>query len=328
MNFAEFQQSQERILRERESVLDCAETNLYRALARLSPPATPPPSTTIHRCHLATEWVACFGFAHETARRALVSCGVRDSLAILFQHYAGANSRLWLPRDNYPVYAELARSAGLTTSEFPTLNEIVWPDAKPANAAEILLLTNPLKPAGCWLNSRDVQQLEAWLAQDARRRLLLDAVYTFGTEFHPTTLRLLKTRQAILLHSVTKGWLHPRLFGVALVPEADFATLAPVFRAKPPPQPNLSRARELLTQHRATPAAVATALACAREKFAAAMPQTIQLPQSGDAPGYFFPVDAPWQILLDRHGILGLPASVFGSQREDITILSSLKFAA
>jgi aspartate/methionine/tyrosine aminotransferase len=327
MNFAEFQQSREKILRERESVLDCAETNLYRALACLAPPTFPPPSTTIHRCHVAAEWAECFGFANETARRALVSCGVRDSLAILFQHYAGANSRLWLPRDNYPVYAELARSAELATSEFPTLNDILWPDATPASYAEILLVTNPLKPTGRWLNSRDVQQLEVWLAQDASRRLLLDAVYTFGTEFHPTTLRLLKTRQAILLHSVTKGWLHPRLFGVALVPEADFAMLAPVFRAKPPP-PNLSHARELLTQHRATPAAVATALACTREKFAAAMPQTIQLPACGDAPGYFFPVSAPWQILLDRHGILGLPASVFGSQREDITILSSLKFAA
>lgn len=328
MNFAEFQQSREQILRARESVLDCAETNLYHALVRLAPQTSPSPSTTIHRCHLAAEWAQCFGFANETAGRALVSSGVRDSLAILFQHYAGAKFRLWLPSDNYPVYAELARTAGLTISEFPTLNEIVWPDATPASTAEILLVTNPLKPAGRWLNSLDVQQLEAWLAQDARRRLLLDAVYTFGTEFNPTTLHLLKTQQAILLHSVTKGWLHPRLFGVALVPEADFATLAPVFRAKPPSQPNLSRARELLTQYRATPAAVATALACAREKFSATIPQTIQLPAFGDAPGYFFPVNAPWQMLLDHHGILGLPASVFGSQREDITILSSLKFAA
>jgi histidinol-phosphate/aromatic aminotransferase/cobyric acid decarboxylase-like protein len=328
MNFAEFQQSRGKILRERESVLDCAETNLYRALARLVPPTSPPPTATIHRCHLAAEWAECFGITNETARRVLVSCGVRDSLAILFQHYAGANCRLWIPGDNYPVYSDLARAAGLATSEFPTLNEIIWPDANPASAGEVLLVTNPLKPAGRWLNSRDVQQLEAWLAQDARRRLLLDAVYAFGTEFHPTTLRLLETRQAILLHSVTKGWLLPRLFGVALVPEADFITLAPVFRAKPPSQQNLSRARELLTQHRATPAAVATALACARKQFVAAMPQTIQLPTGGDAPGYFFPVGVPWQTLLDRHGVLGLPASVFGSQREDIAILSSLKFTA
>lgn len=326
MNFTAFQHLREKILRERETVMDCAETNLYRALARLVPPSSALPAETVHRCHLAAEWAECFGLPADTARRALVSCGVRDSLARLFQHYAGARARLWLPSDNYPVYGELARAAEHEPGEFPTLKEIDWSDAAPTGDIEVLLITNPLKPAGRWLTSREVQQLQAWLARDDRRRLLLDAVYTFGTEFHASTLRLLQTRQTILLHSLTKGWLHPRLFGVAFVPEPDFAALAPAFR-EPPPQANLARARHLLTRHRATPATVAEALATAHQKLAATLPQSIPLPAHADTPGYFFPVAAPWQTLLDRHGILGLPASVFGSSHEDMTILSSLTFS-
>jgi histidinol-phosphate/aromatic aminotransferase/cobyric acid decarboxylase-like protein len=327
MNFTEFQKLREKILREREAVMDCAETNLYRALARLVPQPTAPPSETVHRCHLASEWTECFGLPAGTARRALVSCGVRDSLARLFQHYAGARARLWLPSDNYPVFGELARAAGHEPGEFPTLKGIVWPETAPTGDIEVILITNPLKPAGRWLTAREVQQLEAWLGRDDRRRLLLDAVYTFGTEFHATTLRLLQTRQTILLHSLTKGWLHPRLFGVALVPEPDFTALAPAFREPPPPQAGLARARQLLADHRAMPSSVAEALANARQKLARALPPAIQLLAHADAPGYFFPVTAPWQTLLDRHGILGLPASIFGSKSEGMTILSSLTFS-
>ncbi len=326
MNFSEFQQCREKILRERESVLDCAETNLYQALARLIPEATSPSQITVHRCHLAAEWVERFGLMSEISRRALVSSGVRDSLGQLFHHYAKGNARLWLPSDNYPIYGKLARIAGLRTREFPTLNGIVWPDAAPTDDMEILLVTNPLKPLGRWLTSQDVQYLEAWLGGGHRRRLLLDVVYTFETQFHRTTLRLLETEQTILLHSLTKGWLHPKLFGVALVPETDFATLAPVFRPQIASQSNLARARALLALHPEMPSAVAHALAIGRGALAAALPANVLLPTQVNAPGYFFPVGVQWQTLLDRDRILGLPASVFGSRCEDVTVLSSLKF--
>jgi aspartate/methionine/tyrosine aminotransferase len=326
MNFSDFQKLRDRTLHEPKGTLDCAATNLYAALAHLIPPDSSAPKATIHRCHLAGEWAQRFGFAREAESRALVSRGVRDSLALLFGHYAGRNARLWLPSDNYPVYGDLARAAQIAPQEFPTLPEPSWPDAAPWRESELLLVTNPLKPLGRWLTAHDIASLTAWLARSPQRRVILDAVYTFDTCFHPSTLALLATGQTILLHSLTKGWLHPRLFGTALVPEADVPALTPVFRAQPPPQANLARARELMGRHPEMPSAVSAELAAARERLVSMLPA--QFPKSARAlaPGYFHVIETGWSALLEKENVLGLPATVFGSPRENITILSALSF--
>ncbi len=329
MNFAEFQVLRDRLLAERTGLIDCAATNLYAALARRIPPGLPTPDHPVHRCHLAAEWVESFGFAPETSRRALISCGVRDSLAQLFGFYATVGARVWLPADNYPVYAALAGAAGLSPREFVTLPAPVWPNEPPLGTSEILLVTNPLKPLGRWLTDGDVAALTRWLEAQPSRRLFLDAVYTFEARFHPTTHALLATGQTVLLHSLTKGWLHPRLFGVSFVPEADFAALSPVFRLRPPPQANLARARQLMQEHAGLPAVIARDLAAARGRLRDAVPEAIALDASTeDAPGYFAPIEGAWQSIFERTNVLGLPASVFGSARPDLTILSSLSFVA
>lgn len=326
MNFAQFQQVREKLLRERSDVVDCAATNLYAALARFIPPATTLPMHTVHRCHLATEWATRFDLPPELSSRALISCGVRDSLALLFQHYTREGAQLCLPADTYPVYGELARATGLIPREFVTLPEPAWPNLQPLPEAELLVVTNPLKPLGRWLSPGDVAALTAWLGMNPRRRLLLDAVYTFATRFHPTTLQLFATQQTILLHSLTKGWLHPRLFGVALVPARDAAALAPVFRAQPPPQPNLARARELIAGHAGLPATISRELDSAQRRFLARIPRHLTPLTAADAPGYFTPVAGHWKDILVGSNVLGLPATVFGSECEDITIFSSLSF--
>lgn len=327
MNFAAFQEYRNNLLRQQSNILDFAETNLYQALSRLSLPETPPPEKTVHRCHLATEWTKCFGLETATSSRALISCGVRDSLALLFRHYASLCARLWLPEDNYPVYAELSQAARLSSSLFSTLPEPVWPEAEP-EGIELLLVTNPLKPLGRWLSANDVVSLEGWLTRSPHRRLLLDAVYTFDTQFHPATLQLLGTGQTILLHSLTKGWLHPRLFGVALVPICDAAVLSPLFRAQSPPQASLARARELLNLNASMPSVVASELDASRARMCSALPAGIHAPWPVNATGYFTPVTGIWLELLRTHRMLGIPATVFGSHRQDITIISSLSFVS
>lgn len=325
MNFADFQTRRQALLSTRPDLLDCAETNLYRALAHLIPAAPPPAAGTVHRCHLASQWTELFGLPAEGAKRALISNGVRDSLARLFRHYAAQGARLWLPADNYPVYHELAAAAGLAPRSFPTLPGIEWPTDAPDDKDEVLLITHPLKPRNRPLDDQDLQALLGWLGQNPRRRLLLDAVYTLGVRLDEVTLQLLATGQTLLLHSLTKGWLHPRLFGIALVPEADAADLTPVFRDSPPSQPNLARARHLMTEHAAMPGQVAQALEGAKQRLLGHLPglEPSRLATSGV--GYFFPVLRPWEQLLEE-GVLGLPASTFGSNREDITLLSSLSF--
>lgn len=325
MNFADFQIRRAALLRERPELHDCAETNLYRALAPLAVPLAPPPEATIHRCHLAETWTGQFGLPPEFARRALISGGVRDSLARLFRHYAGQAARAWLPADNYPVFAELACAAGLRPETFPTLGELRLPDAAPADGVEILLLTNPLKPAGRWLTDEEVARLRSWLAASPRRRLLLDTVYTFGDRFHPTTSALLETGQITLLHSLTKGWLSPRLFGIALVPETDFVTLSPGFRDAPPPQAGLAQARELMQHHAGLPGRIAVQLAEAETRLRAILPLASNTALAAPA-RYLFPVEQPWENLLTSHGVLGLPASAFGAANDRFTIVGSLKF--
>jgi histidinol-phosphate/aromatic aminotransferase/cobyric acid decarboxylase-like protein len=244
---------------------------------------------------------------------------------LLFRHYASKGAKVWLPTDNYPVYGELARKAGAAPNEFVTLPEPKWPDATGFSGPEILVVTNPLKPLGRWLPSADVSALVQWLNGSPALRIILDTVYTFDARFHPTTLALLETQQTILLHSLTKGWLHPRLFGIALVPEQNAEALTPVFRANPPSQSSLARARVLMGQHAALPTTVGAVLNSARGGLISRL--ETKLPLLSRSEGYFFPVQGRWSELLDKVGVLGLPVSVFGSDREEMTILSSLTFA-
>ncbi|HSI85698.1 MAG: aminotransferase class I/II-fold pyridoxal phosphate-dependent enzyme [Candidatus Methylacidiphilales bacterium] len=332
MNFTEFQQSREQLLADRGStLLDCSGTNLYAALNHLIPAESAGPTHTVHRCHLASEWCAHFGLTPETSRRALISCGVRDSLARLFSHYSAAGTvSLWLPADNYPVYHELAREAGLSPHEFQTLPQPVWPSSSsdPAAEAEVILVTNPMKPLGRYLNSDDISTLTAWLRASRQRRLILDAVYTFECQFHPSTLQLMETGQVILLHSLTKGWLQPRLFGVTLVLPDDAKSLTEAFRLQPPSQHKLARAREMLAGHTGMPSLVAREIAAARDRMRTALRESFALPASSspESSSYFIPVQANWRDLLDSNNILGIPASAFGSGHRDITILSCVSF--
>ncbi|HLQ77022.1 MAG TPA: aspartate aminotransferase, partial [Terriglobia bacterium] len=225
----------------------------------------------------------------------------------------------------YPFYGVIARAAGLAWREFPTLPSPAWPVSAPTGGDEVLLVANPLKPLGRTLDAGDVASLETWLGASSRRRLLLDTVYTFATRFDAATLRLLDGRQTILLHSLTKGWLHPRLFGIALVTPWDVAEVSSTFRDSPPPQENLARARECLGIFAETPFEVAKALKHARAEMLAAVPIARSAP-SPHCPGYFVPIEKEWRELLSSHNVLALPASVFGSHRTDITIISSLSF--
>ncbi|MER5866615.1 aminotransferase class I/II-fold pyridoxal phosphate-dependent enzyme [Kitasatospora sp. NPDC002040] len=331
MRFDEFQDFRQRQLSASPSLLDAAETNVYRALASLrpDPPADP---GTVYRCDLARAWLRRYELPEEWSRRAMISRGVRHGLGVLFHHLRAAEARLWLPADVYPVYFELARAAGLAPGSYPTLPEPTLPEpvlpGPPVDdRPEYLLLANPSKPLGRYLSEAECTALIAWLQQSPHRRLLIDSVYDLGAPFDIGTRRLLDTGRAVLLHSVTKGWLWPRTFGVVLLGPAD-AEPAEAFRADPPTQDQLALAERLLTDHSGVPRLVTDELAARAERLFARLPEEVlgAIPTaSRTCPGnYFFPVEIPAETLRRDHGVLAVPITVFGESTWPGSVLTSL----
>ncbi|MFJ5880245.1 aminotransferase class I/II-fold pyridoxal phosphate-dependent enzyme [Kitasatospora cineracea] len=336
MRFDEFQTHRQQQLAADPSLLDAAETNVYRALAPLRPEPPADGSAggdgdggrTVYRCDLARAWLRRYGLPEAWSRRAMVGRGVRHGLDLLFRHLHGTGARLWLPADVYPVYFDLARAAGLAPGSYPTLPApVLPPDPSDGECPEYLLLANPSKPLGRHLTDAECAALTGWLERSAHRRLLIDAVYDLDTPFAPGTRRLLDTGRAVLLHSVTKGWLHPRSFGIVLLGPDDTAA-AEAFRGDPPAQQQLRLAESLLADHPDTPRQVAAALADRAERLFARLPAEVRAAVPAAArtsPGnYFFPVAVPAPALLAEHGVLALPATAFGASTWPGSVLTSL----
>lgn len=337
MRFEEFQEFRQRQLGAAPSLLDAAETNVYRALAALQP--QPPAVTgTVHRCDLARAWLRRYELPHEWSGRAMVGRGVRHGLGVVFHWLRAVQARLWLPSDVYPVYFELAHAAGLAPASYPTLPAPALPDlpapdlpdlpGPPADdRPEYLLLANPSKPLGRYLSDAECDAVVSWLRESPHRRLLIDGVYDLGAPFAAGTRRLLDTGRAVLLHSVTKGWLWPRTFGVVLLgPEQT--ELAEAFRADPPTPAQLSLADHLLTEHSDVPRQVVDELAARAERLFERLPDEVlgAIPTaSRTCPGnYFFPVEIPAETLRRECGVLAVPAGVFGESNWSGSVLTSL----
>ncbi|MFJ4717605.1 aminotransferase class I/II-fold pyridoxal phosphate-dependent enzyme [Streptomyces luteogriseus] len=326
MRFGEFQEFRQRQLSADSSLLDTAETNVYRALApiRPEPPAAVGP---VHRCDLARAWLRRFELPEEWSRHAMVCRGVRHGLGVVFPWLRTVQARLWLPSDVYPVYVELARAAGLAPASYPTLPAPALPRSPADHRPEYLLLANPSKPLGRYLSDAECAAVMSWLRESPHRRLLIDSVYDLGTPFAAGTRRLLDTGRAVLLHSVTKGWLWPRTFGVVLLGPAH-AGLAEAFRGDPPTSAQLRLADRLLTEHSDVPRQVVEELAARAERMFDRLPDDVlrAIPTaSRTCPGnYFFPVAIPAQTLRRECGVLAMPVSVFGESSWSGSILTSL----
>ncbi|MFD9443700.1 aminotransferase class I/II-fold pyridoxal phosphate-dependent enzyme [Streptomyces sp. NPDC060006] len=326
MRFDDFQEFRQRELSASSPLLDAAETNVYRALAPMRP-EPPTDVSTVHRCDLARAWLRRFELPEEWSGQAMVCRGVRHGLGVVFQQLRTVQARLWLPSDMYPVYFELARAAGLTPASYPTLPAPTLPGSPADDRPEYLLLANPSKPLGRYLSDAECAAVMSWLRESPRRRLLIDSVYDLGAPFAAGTRRLLDTGCAVLLHSVTKGWLWPRTFGVVLLGPAQ-AELADAFRADPPTPAQLSLADQLLTEHCDVPRQVVDELAARAERLFERLPDDVlgAIPTaSRTCPGnYFFPVDIPAETLRRECGVLAMPVSVFGESGWSGSILTSL----
>lgn len=326
MRFEEFQEFRRRQLGASPSLLDAADTNVYRALAAMRP-EPPADMSTVHRCDLARAWLRRYELPEEWSGRAMVCRGVRHGLGVLFDRLCAVQARLWLPGDVYPVYFELARAAGLAPASYPTLPAPTLPGVPADGRPEYLLLANPSKPLGRYLSDAECAAVISWLRRSPHRRLLIDSVYDLGAPFAAGTRRLLDTGRAVLLHSVTKGWLWPRTFGVVLLGPGH-AEWAEAFRADPPTSAQLRLAGRLLTQHSDVPRQVVDLLAARAERLFEQLPDDVlgAIPTASrtSSGNYFFPVGIPAQTLRHEYGVLAVPVSVFGQSNWSGSVLTSL----
>jgi len=327
LDYETFTRLREDVLRERPKVLDLSDTAMARAMERYRPkPEALNLPDKAHRCHLAEDWLSLFGLPPEWRRRALVGKGVRDSLDRLFAWYARINVVIGLPGDVYPVYVKTAARHGLRATYYSAFEGL---DPAALESPDVILVCNPSKPRGSCLTEKELDGLLSWLKADGSRRVVIDAVYTFGTRFDATTQRLLETGQAWLLHSLSKGWAHPLVMGVALAPEKDMEkSVVSCFRDAPAAQDRLRMAHSLLREHGHFPDMMPSILTLAEARLRDELGSRNLKPMSvaDPAPRYLFTVEGNWYHLLERHSVLAMPLSVFGLGRRDVSVVSSLGF--
>ena len=328
LTFAQFMAQLPELRGQYPLAVDCTRTRLQggpplrlhtEASQRLQLPARG------HRCHIAQAWVQRLAPLQLPQQQVLVSQGVRHSLALLMAHWAGLGLRVAIPADVYPVYAQLCADAVLQFGQYPLhpgLLPVHWSEA------DVLLVTNPVKPRGDVLDARELAHITDWLAQSAQRRVVVDAVYDLQPELHASTRTLWATGQAIVLHSLSKAWLSPLLAGVAVVPASDVARLEALFRDQVIDRQRLAQAEAWLQQQPDFPTAVGGAFDRARTRLAQRLQAQGLVSMQGTSErvsGYLVRVACSVEAGAQA-GFLGLPGSAFGAPQRPspITVFSAL----
>ena len=327
MDFMEFVTWSQNIAQAYPNVRLFCETRLSKAFQEIRPNIVAPvTAVTTHRCDLARQWCDVHGVSPDRAKMTLICDGVRHGLALIFEILAQQCRRIAIPQDVYPVYWAIASNAGIQTlgmETFPDFDLQSIFDQMRATDTSVILLPGPLKLQGRKWTDQEFAWATSWLREKAHRQLILDGIYSLGSPLDLQTRLLLETEQVLYLNSLSKGWLHEKIFGVAIVPANDFDLYAEAFRSLPARQENLFCAREMLTSYRHVPVILAKRLAEKREALLRVVKEA-GLNARPVERGYFVPIEASVSSLLRNHRILAIPATAFGSKLSGWSVASTL----
>lgn len=296
--------------------LDAAEHNLYSSLPRSFPgrfEAIEPSveAAAQYRCHVGELFVERWGLPDCEKARLSVCEGVRGALASLFAGLARSGLKALLPSDVYPVYLALAKEARL---EFETYEarrgDGAWDemDLEPFGA---VLVCDPLKPWGGSMGGRMGGRLAAWASIDPSGRVaIVDSAY--GIDASGWTRSALESGSAMVLASLSKGWLEPLAAGVALAPEAWADRARAWIGARAKNENRLRVAYHALARHADRPSEVERAIEQRRWAMSGTLAQRAGGGLDLTPAGYFWssPMPSSWWA---QRGILAIPASAFGS---------------
>jgi len=254
--------------------------------------------------------------------KTVVALGVRDLLSATFSCVQERNQELWLPEDVYPVYWELAKHTDVRARAFTTLPRPDWTFLAQTGECAAVLVPAPLSPVGRLPTDAEINALFRWLRGSRRRLLIIDAVYTFDFSVgRALSDSLLADNQCLVLWSCSKSWLYPGALGLAKVP----ASLAPGLRSRVS-LPSDIEAGRVIAMLEGLPDLPRMQQEAFDREWRRLAPRLRSASPDWQPPatGYFSVVSAPFMRLLEEHGILSVPATVFGSRRNDLSIVTCL----
>jgi len=323
MDYSSYRRCRDALLRERPDLLrlDCMNPVVALAFARTegAPEACEgPPSPA----DLVSAWSQATGVVVPECHR-VIGTGVRDLLGAAFEFVAEAGDTLWLPADVYPVYWELARQSGLRPRAFRTMPRPDWSFLESIHDRATVLLPMPLSPLGRALAPTEVEALRRWLEADGRRTLLLDTVYAYD---FLTTRRVLEplaemADRCAILWSCAKSWLRPGALGVGQVPTAWRDAMLPRMSA-----PAAEEGRALASALTHAPHLPAALQGAFRGQWRRLTPRVRAVQPTWQPPetGYFAVLELAFERLHQQHGILAVPATVFGSSDAEVSVVTCL----
>ena len=319
MNYQGWRQHRDQLLLTRDPLrLDCM--NPFHALDHMRLPGGKSDGVAPDPESVAQAWAVCTGVElHKGCW--ILTRGVRSTLEAWCRTDQARDGCLWLPCDIFPTYWAIAQSAGLATRGFGTLSALELGALDAAGSKDCLVLPVPLSPVGRELDTSEVDGLLAWLDQSPQRILFLDLVYAYHGSGHAGLDRLRSTGQCIEAWSISKTWIQRQVFGVAVVPEGLKSALAP--HLAPPSAAALTQAVACFNAQPDLPSRQ-------QERFDAqwlSLRETVRTAHSkwcAPARGYFSVLPISAADLLEKHGMLAVPASVFGTSDEDLSVITCL----
>lgn len=224
LKYSEFMKVRENLLATRNPPpLRMDEFDLYGAMAGAKP-TTPENPAAMTPADALAAWARRMKLETLPEDQMVCTRGVKETLRGLFPILKARGYDLWIPEDVYAGYRVIANEKEWPFQTFTTLPAA---EGKPLEDFSFLkktgpksavVLVNPLVPLGRFLTEPEVTTLKTWLSESPDRLLILDAIYEPKAGFDPGTTALMKTGQCLLMHSLSKTWISPGVFGVAIPP--------------------------------------------------------------------------------------------------------------